>query len=56
MDRDQADGRALALKLDGPEAFYKQGRTLRLAAFPAKKPDRERFWPLGNSRWAARSA
>jgi hypothetical protein len=33
MDRDQADGRALALKLDGPEAFYKQGRTLRLAAF-----------------------
>jgi hypothetical protein len=32
---DQADGRALALKLNSPEIFPEQGKTLRLVAFLA---------------------
>jgi hypothetical protein len=35
MGADQADGRALALKLNSPEIFPEQGKTLRLVAFLA---------------------
>jgi hypothetical protein len=35
MGADQADGRALALKLDSPEILNEQGKTLRLVAFLA---------------------
>ena len=35
MGADQADGRALALKLNSPEIFSEQGKTLRLVAFLA---------------------
>ena len=55
MGADQADGRALALKLDRPEVFGEQGKTLRLVAFLADSRT-GKVLAVAERRWAARRA